>query len=86
MNAQSVFDAAMSPGREPRSAAYRAGLLHCLRVRIDRVHWVRCPYAPGSAEFDAYYAGVDEGRALAPINHSLLDFDCADETPIAMRL
>jgi hypothetical protein len=58
----------------------------CLRVRLDGAHWVRCPFDPGTAEWDAFYAGVDEGRAIAPIKQKIMEFDDADETPICMRL
>ncbi len=64
--ARKVFDAAFHAGREPRSAAYKAGVLHYLRVRLDGAAKEPCLYPAGSAESDAYYAGIDEGRALAP--------------------
>jgi hypothetical protein len=65
--AQQVFDHAFKPGREPRSEAYRAGVLACLRTRVDGAPICACPYPAGSAERDAYYAGVEEGRALSPV-------------------
>lgn len=65
--ARRAFDAAFHEGRETRSEAYRAGVLHCLQTRLDGQPHVPCFYAPGSAERDAYYAGVDEGRALSPV-------------------
>lgn len=68
--ARQVFDAAFHAGREPRSEAYKAGVLHCLRVRLEGAAHCPCLYPAGSAERDAYYAGVEEGRALAPVGGS----------------
>jgi len=68
LTAQAVFDKAFQLGREPRSEAYKQGVMHCLRVRIDGMErGKKCPYAPGTAEADAYYAGISEGRELSPV-------------------
>ena len=75
LTAQVVFDKAFEPGREPRSDAYKQGVLACLRVRIDGMELVKCPFPAGTAEADAYYAGVNEGRALAPIGRASAGFD-----------
>lgn len=80
--AQEVFDKAFSKSRSPRSDAYKQGVLACLRVRLDGLAHVKCPYAPGSPECDAYFAGVDEGRGLAPVGKAPDGFD----GPIAMTL
>lgn len=49
--------------RMPRSGAYVAGVRDHLRARaLSRQ--VLCPYPQGSAEADAWFAGVDEGRVL----------------------
>lgn len=61
--AQEIFDKAFQPGRPPRSAAYRAGVLSLLKLKLDKAP-LGCPHAPGSAEFDAFYAGVSEGHDL----------------------
>lgn len=64
MAAQEIFDKAFSTaGRTPRSAAYRAGVLQLLKLKLHKVP-MACLYAPGTAEFDAFHAGVDEGHAL----------------------
>lgn len=63
--AKSVFDQAFAPGREPRSEAYKAGVLHTLRHRLEGVSFPAQLYPAGSAERDAYFAGADEGRTLA---------------------
>lgn len=75
LTAQAVFDKAFKPGREPRSDAYKQGVLTCLRVRIDGKKFVSNPYPAGTAESDAYHAGVAEGRALAPIGSAPAGFD-----------
>jgi hypothetical protein len=68
LTAQAVFDLAFKPGREPRSDAYRQGVLHCLQVRVDGLAFAPCPYALGSSDSDAYHAGIAEGRALSPVS------------------
>lgn len=66
LRAQAVFDEAFKPGRAPRSEAYKQGVLASLRVRIDRLPTVPCPYVVGTADSDAFFAGVEEGRDLSP--------------------
>lgn len=78
--AQQVFDKAFKPGRAPRSDAYKQGVMACLRVRLDGAQHTACPYKEGTAESDAYFAGIDEGRALSPIGSTPVGFD----GPIAM--
>lgn len=48
----------------PRSEAYKLGALFILDARIVGSHPGRMPYAIGSAEADAYFAGQVEGLAL----------------------
>ena len=55
---------AFFPGRPGRSTAYKAGVLAKLRLVLQRERLV-CPYAPGSAEFDAYFSGTEEGSLIA---------------------
>jgi len=50
-------------GREPRSNAYRAGVRAMLALHIDGIQ-PSIPYWVGSAEFDAYFAGREEGKAI----------------------
>lgn len=64
-SAVAVFDGAFFAGREPRSNAYRAGVLDTLRHRLEGVAYPPTPYPAGSAERDAFFAGADEGRMLA---------------------
>lgn len=62
---QVIFDQAFRPGREPRSEAYKAGVLHTLHHRLRGVPYPLNLHPAGSAERDAYFAGADEGRNLA---------------------
>ena len=65
ISAADLFAAAFHRHREPRSEAYRAGALAAMRFRLGEIEHVACPYAPGSAESDAFYAGVVEGHSRA---------------------
>ena len=61
--AKALFDAAFAGPRDPRSDAYKAGVLAALRYRIDGDRMIN-PFPPASAESDAWYAGSQEGHAL----------------------
>lgn len=62
--AQAVYDLAFRPGREARSEAYKLGVLNFLKNRLEGAE-LACPFQAGSVQFDAYFAGCDEGRVLA---------------------
>jgi len=76
--AQRLADDALRLG-DPRSPEYRAGCVEHLVARIMR-HTLGgepggmapCPYKLGTAQADAYYSGVDRGRAAWEICHRLL--------------
>lgn len=61
--ADQLFTAAFAVPRDPRSTAYKAGVLAALKFRVDGRRIPRL-YDPASAEDDAYYAGVQEGHAV----------------------
>ena len=63
--AAAVFERAFFPGREPRSDAYKAGVYEALRRRLEGVSFPPLQWPAGSAERDAYFAGIDEGNTLA---------------------
>ena len=63
--AAAVFERAFFPGREPRSKAYREGVLQTLQHRLDGTPYPPLPYRLGTAERDAYFSGMDEGHVLA---------------------
>ena len=58
-----LMAAAFDRPREPRSDAYKAGVRAKLSHAFDNVT-IAMPYAPGTAEADAFFAGEDEGRAI----------------------
>ena len=60
--AQTLLDHAFYPGRQPRSQAYKNGVRAALRFRLGESDRVRCTYPEGSAEFDAFFAGTEEGH------------------------
>ncbi len=61
---EELLDNAFFPGRPRRSSAYKEGVLAKLRLVLQSERMV-CPYAQGSAEFDAFFAGADEGTWIA---------------------
>lgn len=61
--AQEIFDLAFFDGRTLRSEAYRAGVMDRLRFGLEG-RSLQVPYEPGTAEFDAFFAGVSEGADL----------------------
>jgi truncated hemoglobin YjbI len=60
--AQALFDSAFQPGRDPRSAAYKAGVLAGLRYHsgVGPKPQHAFPYELGTAEADAWFAGLNE--------------------------
>lgn len=62
--ADRLFEKAFDQPRDPRSQAYKDGVWGGLVYRLDG--WrPSIPYAPGTAELDAYYAGNQEGLRIA---------------------
>jgi hypothetical protein len=60
---KALFDTAFSGSRTSRSSAYRLGVRAKLSHGTDQIA-MECPYFEGTVEFDAFYAGVDEGRTI----------------------
>lgn len=50
-------------GRDPRSEEYMRGCIAALQFRIHGAT-IRRPYQIGTAQADAYFAGIEEGRAI----------------------
>eukprot|EP01034_Spumella_vulgaris_P033652 gene33652-41518_t len=57
------MDDAFPPTRPARSAAYIAGARAVLQFLL-REAALQCPYQDGTTSFDAFYAGVAEGREI----------------------
>lgn len=66
-------DAFLRTIRTNRSEAYKKGVFAGLKKGIDRVAFAS-PYMEGSAEDDAFFAGVDEGLKRAQ-NHLTLTLE-----------
>lgn len=67
--APTVFENAVAAGRAGanHSEAFNAGVLGCLKGRLDGVMPLHCPYQIGTKDHEEFQAGVAEGRALAPV-------------------
>lgn len=59
----SMMRRAFNGARTPRSRAYMIGTKELLLARAG-FPTPACPYSAGTAEFDAYFAGADEGRGI----------------------
>lgn len=57
-----MADTALKHGT-PRSPEYRRGIEDVLRLKFGGQP-IRCPFQPGTAQFDAYFAGNDKGHAI----------------------
>lgn len=58
-----LLASAFAPGRAKRSTAYVLGASDSLQFKLSGKR-IACPFQEGSAEFDAFFAGVIEGRAI----------------------
>ena len=56
-----IVSDAFPPGRTARSLEYRSGMTQMLLYFFCGKK-VNCPYQEGSAEYDAFFAGCDDGR------------------------
>lgn len=85
ITARHLFEAAFYAGRPARSPAYRSGLLAHLRYRMKEADDCLCPFVQGSAEMDAWYAGILESWNILerhgcdrrkPPQHPMSQVDC----------
>ena len=81
--AEKVFNEAFSKVRDPGSSEYKLGVLVCLQVRLDGTVGVSCPYPQGTAEADAFWSGVEDGKALSPKRVPLPE---GADVPVTMTL
>lgn len=58
-----LMDDRFTDFRDPRSNEYMSGARAQLRGRINHAI-VKCPFEPGSAAHDAFFAGIAEGERL----------------------
>jgi len=59
-----IFKKSFSSPRDPRSPEYKAGVLAALAYRCGEREKIENPYSPGTCQFDAYRAGIEEGHHL----------------------
>lgn len=57
---EAIADKVLAHG-DKRSQEYRLGLIDVLRFRLHGKR-IQCPYAAGTSQFDAYFAGNDRGH------------------------
>lgn len=57
---EAIADKVLAHG-DKRSSEYRLGLIDVLRFRLHGKR-IQCPYAAGTPQFDAYFAGNDRGH------------------------
>ena len=64
--AQDLFDRAFNAKtrRGDRSMEYKKGVLDALKCRAGEITQTPLRYAPGSVKYDAWRAGVTEGRQI----------------------
>jgi hypothetical protein len=61
MDYQRLADAILAHGNR-RSPVYREGMLAVIRTKADSTSAPKPPYAQGTVEFDAWYAGHHRGH------------------------
>ena len=76
--ATQLYEKAFHKTRDPRSEAYKAGVLDTLNFKESGSE-LKHPFAPGTAESDAWFAGNQEGyniwrdREQATTNHACVN-------------
>ncbi|MER2623559.1 MAG: hypothetical protein ABTS22_06435 [Accumulibacter sp.] len=58
-----IIDEAFPRHGTPRSDVFKAGASALLKYLLAGTP-VRCPYEPGTVEYDAFYAGVESGKKI----------------------
>jgi hypothetical protein len=65
---EELCNEAFRPGRAPRSDEYKAGMRAGLNLKAKKIK-ITCPYIEGTVQFDAYQAGVQEGKLIYVLYH-----------------
>lgn len=63
LSVDQLYQTAFYNGRTPRSHEYKAGARMALEHRIERKDF-DIPYQVGTAAADAFFAGIEEGKAI----------------------
>lgn len=58
-----LMNEAFACHRDPRSDEYKAGVRMLLTLRFT-ARPMTCPYKMGTASYDAFFAGINEGCAI----------------------
>jgi len=64
MKANELFEKAFNAPREARSDEYKDGVLQALQFKTEEIDGVSFPYKMGTAQADAWFAGLDEGKRI----------------------
>jgi len=65
LDVKTLFRQTFPSTREPRSEAYKAGVLAAIKFRLGEAEHIDCPYNPATAEADAFHSGATEGHSVA---------------------
>lgn len=78
--AQRAYANAVAAGRagENHCEGFNAGVLGCLKGRLDSVMPLDCQYLEGTKDHAEFQAGVVEGRELSPITGAPFGMDDAE--------
>ena len=69
MTAEEIYNKAfVGTVREKRSVQYRRGVIDALSYKFGEKKYLDCPFTPGTADCDAWIAGMDEGKFLYKLN------------------
>lgn len=74
MTVDELMKQAFELPRDPRSPEYKAGCRALLDFKINRIAIER-PYQFGTAQSDAFFAGIDEGHAI--IRRTMNEYEIA---------
>ncbi|MDY0222996.1 MAG: hypothetical protein RBR67_17840 [Desulfobacterium sp.] len=66
MTATEKFNEIFGRQRDTRSPEYKAGVMAWLQHKFEKKE-IQVPYKAGTCQFDAFFAGMDEGKSY-PIN------------------
>lgn len=59
---EAILKEMFHPYRDKRSEVYKSGALAALKFKLKEIPTIDIPHKAGTVEFDAFYAGMDEGK------------------------
>lgn len=83
-----LYEEAFKGPRDPRSDAYKKGVLDAIRFRLKVIATLNdaCPYVPGTAENDAWHSGLYEGHSLGKSYLESISFGTPESAAWAEKL